>query len=186
MTGGNAQMRHLLAHEFDHSWYLAERVVFQIAEEVVVPPARPPMFMRRERLPPEDVRVAAMIGESYLLYTDMAVPYDYMDFVTRWLMAPNIYDALLFPPTRSSRAVGSSHSGGVPSTSVAAATSEVPFMWLHTPSYNIWRADGGMVPMLHRPHAMDPEKLGLTEEVLHPVVDLSILFLFWFLLIFSA
>ena len=35
-------MRRLLAHEFGHSWYLGERVVRQITEEVVVPPARPP------------------------------------------------------------------------------------------------------------------------------------------------
>ena len=40
VTGVNAQMRRLLAHELVHSWYPEERVVRQIAEEeVVVPPA---------------------------------------------------------------------------------------------------------------------------------------------------
>ena len=105
-----------------------------------------------------------MISESYLLYTDTAAPYNYMDFVTSWMMVPSIYDALPFPPAGSSRPVGSSHSGGGPLTSATAATSEVPFVRLHTLSYNIRRADGGVVPMLHHPHAMDLEELGLTEE----------------------
>ena len=149
----------------------------------MVPPAHPPTSMKRERLLSEDARNATMIGESYMLYTDTAMSYDYMDFVTSWLMAPSIYDALSFPPTGSSRAVGSSHSDGGPSASAAVVTSEVPFVQLHTPSYNIRQADGGIVPMLHRPHAMDPEELGLTDKVLRPAVYLLPLFASFFVLI---
>ena len=123
VTGVNARMTRLLAHEFGHSSYLGERVIRQIAEEeVVVPPAQPPTSMRRERQLLEDERIATMIGESYALYTDMAALYDCMDFMTRWLMAPNIYDALSFLPTGSSQVVGSSHSGGGPTTSAVAVT----------------------------------------------------------------
>jgi len=103
----------------------------------------------------DDARVAAMMGEPYSSYTDTVATYDYLDFMSSWLMPPNIYDVMPLPKrVRVSQWV-------LPTAQAAETTSEVPFVRLATPPYNIQWAYGGSVRMLHRPNAMDLEELGL-------------------------
>jgi len=134
----------------------------------------------------DDARVEAMMGEPYSLYTDTAVMNDYMDFVLIYLMPPGIYDMMPLPLACSSRPGGSSHNTGGASTSAVATTSEVPFVRLDAPTYNIPWAYGGSVRMLHHPNAMDPEDLVLTEEVLRPEVFFSSFCIFDFLISFFS
>jgi len=80
------------------------------------------------------------------------------------------------PPISSgkgtSQQMGSAHNTGGVSTSAAVVTSEVPFLRLAPPSYNIILPGGESVSMQHRPNAMDSTVLALTEDVLQPEVYL--------------
>lgn len=84
--------------------------------EVVAPLAVPLMYMSRVSEVSPEARVVAMVSNDYSLYTDTMVTYDYLDFMTRWVIPSCIYDMvnMPLPPTTlcrgTSRLVGSSNS----------------------------------------------------------------------------